>query len=151
MTPSASATSAATSRSRGLERLGGVSTLLVTGCREAFAFPAPDVLIVDNTRWGCSSSSTPRSRCSASSAPASSSACATCSTGRRRSAPNGPPTLHRAVDERYDSVWLYLDRNVYDLVRECGLGEAVAERTRYHRLLRHRPRHRAGRTGRRRG
>ncbi len=36
-----------------------------------------------------------------------------------------------AVRERYDSVWVYGDPRVYDLVRECRLGDTVAERARY--------------------
>jgi len=36
-----------------------------------------------------------------------------------------------AVRDRYAAVWVYGDPRVYDVVRECRLGEAVAERATY--------------------
>lgn len=42
-----------------------------------------------------------------------------------------------AVRDLYDAVWVYGDPTVYDVVAECGLGEAVAAKTSYTGYLGH--------------
>lgn len=163
-----------------LGRLENVSTLLVTGCREASAFPAPegvdylslpgyvkdtaggyrprflrtsnerlakmradtmaaaleafapDALIVDKHPLGLFGELEPALRALAPLGTR-------CVLGLR-DVLDRPQTVRRewmadradeALREHYASVWVYGDPRVYDLVRECRLGAAVAERARY--------------------
>jgi len=45
-----------------------------------------------------------------------------------------------ALRECYDAIWIYSDPTVYDLVRECGVFDGVADRIRYTGYLDQRPR-----------
>ena len=163
-----------------LGQIEGVSTLLVTGCREASAFPAPegvdylslpgfakdpgggygprflrisnerltrlrattmcaaleafapDALIVDKHPLGLFGELEPALDRLAEMGTR-------CVLGLRDvldqpekvRAEWAGDDAERAVRERYDSVWVYGDPRVYDLVRECGLGDTVAERAHY--------------------
>ena len=165
---------------RALARTEGASTLLVTGMREAAAFPAPegvdyltlpgfakdasgayharflktsarrlaalradtmraaleayapDVLIVDKHPLGLFDELVPALDALAEQG-------ARCVLGLRDVLDRPDRTLaewraagsEQAVRERYDAVWVYGDPRVYDVVRECGLGEIVAEKTRF--------------------
>jgi len=163
-----------------LGRLENVSTLLVTGCREASAFPAPegvdylslpgyvkdaaggyhprflrtsnerlakmradtmaaaleafapDALIVDKHPLGLFGELEPALQALAPIGTR-------CVLGLR-DVLDRPATVRRewladradeALRDHYSTVWVYGDPQVYDLVRECGLGDTVAERARY--------------------
>jgi len=50
------------------------------------------------------------------------------------------PAHVSALRHCYDAIWIYSDPAVYDLVRECGILDAVGDRVHYTGYLDQRPR-----------